>query len=657
LTDKIDPSLHTPPEDWSGNEKAKMATKGLTLVIKDINSPANLAHEFRDTSFEDLPDVAETLAKSYGIYTDFNRAKTGEPKDWMYMFRIAIPSGGPMTAKQWAILDEVATKYTASDTYTGKPEPSLRLTTRQAVQLHWIKKKDVVPAIQEIASSGFYTINGCGDNVRNLVACPLSYYSKVWNANAFAQKAATYFRLPTSAYIEIFEIDPKYLRDDRAAGQRFEYGDRLLNRKFKIGISAVESDPETGQYIQDNCVEVRTDDIGVVPMLDAGNKVERFQIYVGGSEGEKSGQQTFATMGKPLGIATGEEHLLRALSAIVAVHQEWGDRKNRNWARMKYVIYKMGVDWYREQVKARGVDLEMPIVDFDYGARRMHFGWNHQEIDGRWCYGAYIETGRLIDHVPGGDLKSMVKRLTESYPNVLLFVTPNQDLLFGGLEESEKDAFVQEMKSFGYGGRNGKPYTTLRLLSGSCVGRDTCRLTYTDSEKFEPQLLGELEVKWGDMAESIGITGCERQCFRPATKTIGWMGTGFNLYALKLGGTEDGRHQGGYIADPVTHQIYMRMVPRKDVPKVTNALFEFYVSKGTRDELSKPGQMGYFFRRVGLEGIIEYLKGNPDTAELMKKTVPSPLPSDPFYLNQSLMKNGNPPPSSSSSSSPSSSSS
>ncbi|MDA4118486.1 MAG: nitrite/sulfite reductase, partial [Thaumarchaeota archaeon] len=337
MTD-IKPELHTPQEDWSGAEKAKLATKGLTMVIRDVSSPANLAHQFRDTTFQDLPDVAETLAKSYGIYTDFDRATTGDDKEWMYMFRIAIPSGGPINAKQWAILDDIATKYTSSSTYTGTPQPSLRLTTRQAIQLHWVKKEDVVPVMQEIASSGFYTINGCGDNVRNFMACPLSNYSKAFDATSFAQKAAKYFRLPTSSYIEIFEIDPKYLRDDRKTGEKFEYGDRLLNRKFKIGIAAIDRDEKTGEYVNDNCVEVRTDDIGVVPILDDGSRVERFQIYVGGSQGEKSGFPTFATLGKPLGIVTGEENLLRALNDVVAVHQEWGDRKNRNWARMKYVI-------------------------------------------------------------------------------------------------------------------------------------------------------------------------------------------------------------------------------------------------------------------------------------------------------------------------------
>ncbi|MDG6914933.1 MAG: nitrite/sulfite reductase [Nitrososphaerota archaeon] len=636
MTD-VDPALRTPQDEWSGNERLKVATKGLTLTVKDVNSPLNLSHQFKDDGHGGIPEAAEAIAKSYGIYTDFNRAKTGEEKDWMYMFRIAIPAGGPITARQWAILDDVATRYTSSDSYTGKPEPSLRLTTRQAVQLHWIKKRDVIPAMQEIASSGFYTINGCGDNVRNLVACPISSYSRYFDAAAFAARAARYFRLPTGGYIEIFEIDPKYVRDDRAPGEKFEYGDRLLNRKFKISVAGVERDERTGDYVADNCVEVRTDDVGVVPMLGGGSKVERFQIFVGGSEGEKSGQPTFASFGLPLGIATGEDHLLEALDAIVGVHQEWGDRKNRNWARMKYVIFKMGVRWYREQVRARGVDLQPPEETLDAGARLMHQGWTRQETDGRWCYGAFIETGRIIDHVPGGDLKSMVRALTERHPHVLLHVTPDQDLLFANLDQSEKEGFLEEMKSFGYGGRDGRPYTPLRLLSGACVGRDTCRLTYTDSERFEPQLLDELDGRWGEMSESIGITGCERQCYKPATRTIGWMGTGFNMYALKLGGTEDGRHQGGYVFDPKARQIYMRMVPRKDVPKVTGALFEFYVSRGSPDELGKPGQMGYFFRRVGLEGIIEYLKGHPDTAELMKRTFPNPLPStDPFYLNQSL---------------------
>ena len=138
-----------------------------------------------------------------------------------------------------------------------------------------------------------------------------------------------------------------------------------------------------------------------------------------------------------------------------------------------------------------------------------------------------------------------------------------------GSTSSSKSKIVQQQR----------PYSKLRMLSGACVGRDTCRLTYTDSEKFEPCLLDQLEDKWGDLNESIGVTGCEKQCYRPATKTVGWIGTGFNLYQLTIMGTEDGRHQGGPLIDPDTKEQYLRFVPRKDVATVTDTLFEFFYKK------------------------------------------------------------------------------
>ena len=157
------------------------------------------------------------------------------------------------------------------------------------------------------------------------------------------------------------------------------------------------------------------------------------------------------------------------------------------------------------------------------------------------------------------------------------------------------------------------------MSSGAGVGRDTCRLTYTDSEKFEPYLIDELENKWGHMTESIGITGCEKQCYRPATKTIGWIGTGFNLYQVVLMGTKDGRHQGQILVDPFSGEQYLHFVPRKDVTTITDALFDYYVRNRSEDE-NRPGGLGYFLRRVGPKEIISYLKSNPKTSNLMIKT-------------------------------------
>ena len=186
-----------------------------------------------------------------------------------------------------------------------------------------------------------------------------------------------------------------------------------------------------------------------------------------------------------------------------------------------------------------------------------------------------------------------------------------------------KDSFEVELKKFGYGQRNGQPYSRLRVLSGACVGLPTCRLSYTESERFEPELIDEMETRgYGQMNESIGITGCERQCFRPATKTLGWIGQGPDLYALKVGGSEDARHQGQYLLH--SGKWYLRQVPRQHVATVTQVLFDFYTS----NRVSESEDMGAYLRRIGNLAIIEHLKQNPKTVDLMEKTKEAPYVPD-----------------------------
>lgn len=93
---------------------------------------------------------------------------------------------------------------------------------------------------------------------------PLSHYSHIFNANEQAQKVGKYFQLPTSAYIEIFEIDPDYIRKEgegydayaKISENKFQYAPNLLNRKFKIAVSAIHFDDQN-KVLPDNCVELR----------------------------------------------------------------------------------------------------------------------------------------------------------------------------------------------------------------------------------------------------------------------------------------------------------------------------------------------------------------------------------------------------------------
>ena len=368
------------------------------------------------------------------------------------------------------------------------------------------------------------------------------------------------------------------------------------------------------RLIPDNCVELRTNDLSVAPIVENG-KVTKFQVYVGGSQGERNGKATMAALGLPL-CQCSEEQLKVILDAVVKVHMEWGDRQNRFWSRMKYVIKVMGIDWYRDQVSSIvGFPLEKPNPHHDYGARQLHQGWIQQPTNGLLSFGAFIENGRITDFSPNGRLKSMVREIMNKYP-VELMITPNQDALFQNIPLPAKKDFEADLVKYGFGKRNGKSYSKLRLLSGACVGRDTCRLTYTDSEKFEPDLIDQLEAMgWSDLAESIGIVGCERQCFRPATKSIGLVGSGLNRYQLKLFGSEDARYQGTPLISGDGEYMYLRSIPRERVAGVLDTLFKFYKQNAKTGE-----DLGTYHRRVGADAIIAHLKSQTATADLMEKT-------------------------------------
>ena len=183
-----EPLLKTPADQLSADEHFKINSNGVV---------GPLPERYRDHDTLDLEKESEFLSKSHGLYLEYNRAKTGKEKDWMYMVRVTVPGGGAFNADQWAILDKVADDYCYNNPYGGN---SLRLTTRQNIQYHWLRKPEVMSLVQDVAKTGFYTLNGCGDNVRNVMGCPLSKFSTLPGANAFelAHQYGTYFRLPAA---------------------------------------------------------------------------------------------------------------------------------------------------------------------------------------------------------------------------------------------------------------------------------------------------------------------------------------------------------------------------------------------------------------------------------------------------------------------------
>lgn len=592
----FEPNFNTPDEDLSKEEKNKLNREAVTeqLCQEMRNDEAKITWE------------CEQIAKSNGIYLEFDRSVKGAEKNWFYMIRIANPGGGPITRKQWQIYDEVSGKYgVAPDGFS-----SLRATTRQTFQFHWVKKEGVIEVVRQLAEAGQNSLNGCGDNTRNVMACPLSRFSDVFNAQKLGHKLGEYFQLPMDPFIKVFAIDPNLVNKPK---QSFSYGPKLLNRKFKIAVSTVHRDPNSGKIVADNCVEALTNDMAIAPIVE-NDVVVAYQLYVGGGQGERNGKPSAAALGVPLCIIQ-EDQLMTVCDGVVQTHQKIGDRQNRHWARLKYVIKKLGVDAFRKEVEdIVGFQIRDVNPDLDIGNRELHHGWTQQPSNGLWTYGLFIENGRIKDNSPNGKSKTMIREIMDKF-DVELSLTASQDVLISNIPEAAKSDFEGLLDSYDYGKRNGRPVSTLRRQAGACVGLYTCRLSYTESEQFEPVLLDELEeMGWGDLDESIGITGCERQCYRPATKAIGLVGSGSNRYMFKLFGDKTARFQGRPLISSNGEELYLRSVPRDEVAKVIDVLLNDHKANANDGE-----GLGAYHRRIGDDAIIALLKDNESTAALLER--------------------------------------
>ena len=617
---EIEPILLTPADQHNKIEIIKR--RGL--------DGAPLNERLGDRYIEDIFDEIKEQTKPLGIYIQTLRdAKTGKflddvhgynKKQRMFMVRVTIPGGGVITPEQYLLFDRLSDEYTKNE----EGVPSLRPTTRQNIQFHYVSLENIKPLVQEIAKSGFIPLNGCGDNTRNVMGCPVSLYSNVYNANAKAREIGSFFCLDEEPFFHVFEINPFEVPRESQL-ERFSYGPQKLNRKFKINFSSGEVDPNTRVWVPDNCVEARTSDIGVGPVYIDG-KVEAYQIHIGGGQGEKHTLPTTSAMALPLGIVH-EEHLQKTLEAIVSLQQELGDRKNRHWARLKYTLYALGegdkekgLGILRKMVEDKVGNLDSPDPNYDFGNINLHHGWMEQPSNGLLSYGIFLFGGRIING-PNGRIKDMLRHIMKNY-NVHMMVSPSQDIIISNIKREDKISLEEAMEHFGYQHTYGEK-DELRRNSVACVGLPTCHLAFTHSETYLPVLIKQMEkLGWGNVTARIGISACDAQCSRPATKEYGLVGVGKDIYMFKI--MADGREQGMPVIDNNGNQ-YLGRVHRDDVPTALNTLLQLYVNNKLPDET-----VGAFHRRLGLDNIINHLKTNPATEALM---IPEKKKVTPYMLN------------------------
>jgi sulfite reductase (ferredoxin) len=492
-------------------EAVKAASHGLRGTI---------AAELAEPSSR-FSDEAASLLKFHGTYQQDDRdarsrerSEAAAPKVYSFMIRVKA-TGGRVPAALWTALDELADRH---------GNGTLRLTTRQGVQLHGIRKAELRATIADVVAHLGSTLATCGDVVRNVVAPPWPYAAPAYAyARAAAEAISREFAPKTGAYLEIWQ-DGESVHEVAGADEPL-YGATYLPRKFKIAVAVAG----------DNSVDLYTNDVGVVPIVDEHGVRRAYDLVAGGGLGMTHGKTTtFPRLADELGSVPADR-LLDAVRAIVVVQRDHGDRTNRRHARLKYLIADRGVAWFRAAVEREAGFPFDPWIALPEWSDPARFGW-HAQGDGRWFAGLHVASGRIRDHGTVR-LRSALRVLAlRGYDFV---ATPAQQVLVVDVDEADRAVVDAVLRDHGI--QAPATVSPLRLRALACPALPTCGLALAEAERGIDPILGAIERELAalDLAdEPIGIrmTGCPNGCARPYLAEIGIVGQSADRYQLYLGG-------------------------------------------------------------------------------------------------------------------------
>src|SRR5512132_177128 len=323
-------------DELSRNERIKEASDYLR---------GTLAEGLREEITGGIVEDDQQLVKFHGMYLQDDRDLRPErtrkkmEKAFAFMIRVRIP-GGVLTPKQWLALDEVARLY---------GNGTMRLTTRQTVQLHGVIKSNLKATLKAIDRVLLNSIAACGDINRNVMCNVLPEQSRAHAGAIDLARAISDHLLPrTPAYREVWLDGEKIIGGEDEAVEPI-YGRTYLPRKFKTVVAVPPS----------NDVDIFAHDLGFVAILDGNNDITGWNVTVGGGMGMTHGEpDTYPRTADVMGFCQTRDAVAIA-EAVVTVQRDWGDRSNRKHARLKYTIEDRGLDAFRAEVEKRaGVKLE-----------------------------------------------------------------------------------------------------------------------------------------------------------------------------------------------------------------------------------------------------------------------------------------------------------
>lgn len=547
----------------SAVEKLKKSSKGLRGTLKE-----SLLDEHTGAFRED----DQTLVKFHGMYMQDDRdarEKRAEKKLerlYSFMIRLRLP-GGFLTARQWEALHDIAGEHS-----TG----TIKITTRQTVQLHGILKSHIKPTLQAFDRVKLDSIAACGDVNRNVTVTAHPKASPVHEeVFSFAEHISEALLPKTKAYYEI------WLDDEKIAECNEEdplYENRYLPRKFKIAIAIPPY----------NDVDVFTNDIGLIAIIE-NDKLVGFNVAAGGGMGTTHGNAaTYPRLATVMGFVE-KDKVLSVVYEIAAIQRDFGNREDRKLSRMKYTIDRMGVDAFKNELEARIGFPMAPSREYSFSKRNDEFGW-HVDAVGKWHYTVFIENGRVLDDENNVQFKTAFLEIAKTGKADFRF-TCNQNLMVGDVDVLDKDFIESILLKYNIVQHTDNA-SQVRKNSVACVAFNTCPLALAEGQRYLPALISLLETllakhQLENEGPIIRMTGCPNGCARPYIAEIGFVGTAYGRYNVLLGADVSGER---------LNKIYKENLDETEILRELDILFAQYAKQRKGPEES----FGDFVVRAGI---------------------------------------------------------
>lgn len=442
-------------EPLNAAEQAKREDDGL-------NVRARIEEVYARKGFSAIwPSDLRNRFRWYGLYTQRPEA------DGYFMMRVRVP-GGQLTADQADALAEVA---------QGFGRDVADVTDRQNIQFHWIRIEDVPKIWERLEAVGLTTTESCGDTPRNILGCPLAGVDASEILDASGAVAAVSARLVN---------DPAFSN---------------LPRKYKISISGCAH----------ACAQHEINDVGLVGAI-APDGSRGYDLWVGG------GLSTTPMFAQRLNAFVRPHEVEEVVVGVTEVFRDWGYRRSRNRARLKFLMRDWGATKFREVLENhlghRLEDLEQPVESREAG--REHLGvW--AQSDGRFYVGFAPRAGRVSGHQ-----LSAIARLARRFGDGRIRTTTQQKIVVLGIERENVDALVDELEALDLPVRA----STWRAGTMACTGIEFCKLAIVETKGRAVELYRYLEREVPEFDEPlrINVNGCPNSCARYQTADIGLMG-------------------------------------------------------------------------------------------------------------------------------------